>query len=102
MQAPNRLFSIILALTHKKLYLAGVEAISKIKRAKVSDSEEGVVVEGLNVKVKTHKHVSWWNSVFTGIAVIANRITPRHRDSGGAWCWYDLLFSAGTHRQAFF
>jgi hypothetical protein len=79
-----------LALTHRPLYLAGHEAISKVKRPKA-----------LGIKIKTHQHVDSWNSAFTGISVIANRVTPRHRDSGGSFPWCDLLFSAGRHRGAF-
>ena len=83
------LFNAITALTHQSLYLAGHNAVSKLKR------------ESLGVKDPTHKHVQFWSSVFTGITVIANRITPRHRDAGGSFPWYDLLLSCGTHQQAY-
>lgn len=32
-----------------------------------------------------------WQSVYTGIQVICNRITPPHRDSKGRPEWYDIL-----------
>ena len=41
-----------------------------------------------------------WPSVFTGMAVITNRLTPSHRDDHGHHPWYDLLFSGGRHTAA--
>jgi hypothetical protein len=41
-----------------------------------------------------------WTSVFTGIAVIANRKTKRHRDHYGAAAWYDLLLTLGSYENA--
>jgi len=32
-----------------------------------------------------------WQSVFTGVSIISNRLTPKHRDSKGRPEWYDLL-----------
>jgi hypothetical protein len=34
-----------------------------------------------------------WKSVYTGIAIICNRITPLHRDSKGRIEWFDILSS---------
>ena len=34
-----------------------------------------------------------WQSVYTGIQTISNRITPPHRDSKGRPEWFDLLLS---------
>ena len=34
-----------------------------------------------------------WQSVYSGISVICNRITPYHRDSKGRPEWYDTLVS---------
>jgi hypothetical protein len=85
------LLNAITALTHKKLYLAAHKAMVRLKRAKSPD-----------LKDMTHEHVQSWSSVFSGIGVIANRITIRHRDTGGSNPWYDLLLSSGTHRQAYF
>jgi len=90
MQSSTVLLNAITALTHRSLYLAGYNAISKLKRP-----------ESLDVNITTHDHVNSWSSVFSGITVIANRITRRHRDRGGSFPWYDLLLSSGTHRHAF-
>jgi hypothetical protein len=56
----------------------------------------------LKIKIKTHKHVRSWNSVYSGISVMANRITPRHRDARGSYPWYDLPLSTSTHRKVDF
>jgi len=39
--------------------------------------------------------LSDWPSVYSGIDVIVNRLTPPHRDAGGAASSYDLLISLG-------
>jgi hypothetical protein len=90
MTPANALINAILTVTNRKLFLAGHEAIVKLKHS-----------QDLDIKIQTHKHIQSWNSVFSGIAVITNRITPRHRDSGGCASWYDLLLSAGTHHRSF-
>jgi hypothetical protein len=90
MQPSTILLNAVAALTHRSLYRAGHESITKLKQP-----------ESLGIKVKTHDHVQSWNSAFSGITVISNRITPRHRDTGGSFPWYDLLLSSGTHQDAY-
>jgi hypothetical protein len=34
-----------------------------------------------------------WQSVYTGIAIICNRLTPSHRDSKGRPEWFDILLN---------
>lgn len=48
--------------------------------------------------VQTLHPTTPWASVWSGIALIVNRETPLHRDSGGSASMYDLLISAGTHQ----
>lgn len=43
-----------------------------------------------------------WSSVFTGVAVIANHVTPSHTDRGGHPAWYDTLLNIGTCPTATF
>ena len=43
-----------------------------------------------------------WPSIFSGMAVIANRRTPVHWDKGGSIWNSDLLISGGDHRNAEF
>jgi hypothetical protein len=90
MQPSNVLVNAILALTHRPLFLSGHKAISNLKQP-----------EDLGIEIKTHEHIDSWNSAFTGISVIANRVTPRHCDDRGSFPWYDVLFSVGAHRGAF-
>lgn len=42
-----------------------------------------------------------WTSVWSGMALIVNRETPSHRDSGGSISMHDLLVSAGTHQVCY-
>jgi hypothetical protein len=78
------------ALINPHLYDAGFNAIQTLQ------SPDGV--KG----VKTHEHVQLWSSVYSGISVIANRLTPRHYDVNASAPWYDLLASCGTHTAAEF
>lgn len=39
-----------------------------------------------------------WQSVYTGIAIISNRLTPFHRDSKGRPEWYDTLLNYSGSR----
>ena len=89
MTQPTILLNAIIALTHRPLYLSGYDAISQLKSPDI------------NLNVNTHAHVHSWNSVFSGISVITNRITPKHLDTGGDSTGYDLLLSCGTHRKAY-
>ena len=47
----------------------------------------------------THLNLYHWISVWSGFAMIVNRKTYLHRDSGAAPMDYDLLLSGGTHEQ---
>jgi hypothetical protein len=89
MQQSSILLNAVIALTHRALYHAGHEAISTLKTSPKSPN------------IQTHDHAQSWKSVFSGISVITNRITVRHRDNGGLSPWYDLLFSSGTHQDAY-
>ncbi|KAG2121483.1 hypothetical protein DEU56DRAFT_711668, partial [Suillus clintonianus] len=41
-----------------------------------------------------------WPSIFSGLEVIANRLTLSHRDGGGSPTLYDLLVSLGIGHTA--
>ena len=45
--------------------------------------------------------IDHWHSVWSGSALIVNRATPFHRDTGGAPSDFDLLISSGTHTECF-
>jgi hypothetical protein len=80
------LCNAVTALVAPELYKAGKEAIEQVQLG-----------QDMN---RTHKNITLWPSVFTGMQIIANRTTPPHRDRGGAPTHYDLLLSVGTHVEA--
>lgn len=41
-----------------------------------------------------------WQSAFSSMSLITNRITPYHRDNSGREEYMDVLFSAGAHDNA--
>ena len=43
--------------------------------------------------------LSQWTSVFNGVSVIFNRLTPAHRDGNTRKQWYDLLVTLGHYRN---
>ncbi|KAG1717283.1 hypothetical protein EDB19DRAFT_1651486, partial [Suillus lakei] len=51
-------------------------------------------------KSKKSPAVSQWPSIFSGLEIIANRVTPSHRDGGGAPPLHDLLVSLGIGHTA--
>ncbi|EIW83835.1 hypothetical protein CONPUDRAFT_51115, partial [Coniophora puteana RWD-64-598 SS2] len=73
------LVNLILALTHPQQYAAAREVL------------------GLCKNFHTTPCARLWDSVFTGVGVIANRVTEPHKDTGGYLPWYDILFTAGDY-----
>lgn len=49
---------------------------------------------------QTEELASKWESAFTAITVISNRVSKEHRDSGGEPGWYDFLLSLGNYSSA--
>ncbi|KII83173.1 hypothetical protein PLICRDRAFT_119759, partial [Plicaturopsis crispa FD-325 SS-3] len=76
------LLNAVTALISPDLYDLGREAITELKT-------------GQHLK-SWSDNVALWPSVFSGIEVISNRMTPDHRDSNGSFEGYDLLLSCGT------
>jgi hypothetical protein len=66
--------NLTLSLIHPKLFKSGLLMLQKQR-----ESEDTEVIARL------------WQSVYTGISVIGNRVTRSHRDSKGRPEWYDLL-----------
>lgn len=77
------LMNHVLRLTHPNLWHTALEAKQE-----------------LACRLETHEVSKRWYSLFTGIAVIVNRITVPHIDRGGRPEWYDLLVSAGNPEKA--
>ncbi|EIW81840.1 hypothetical protein CONPUDRAFT_53744, partial [Coniophora puteana RWD-64-598 SS2] len=38
-----------------------------------------------------------WQSVFTAVGVISNRISVPHLDTSGCYPWFDILFTSGDY-----
>lgn len=74
------LLNAVTSVINHDLYSTGLAAIQRILSANPSIA---------------------WNSVWSGFALIVNRETPYHRDSGGSITMHDLLFSAGTHQDCY-
>lgn len=49
---------------------------------------------------ETAEYAQNWPTVFHGLSVIANRITPAHLDNNGSWAWHDQILSIGTYNKA--
>jgi hypothetical protein len=76
----ERFLNLTLSLIHPELFQCGLEILQKLRQS-----------EG------TMEIAKQWQSVYTGIAIISNRITPRHRDTNSKPEWFDLLINyAGT------
>jgi hypothetical protein len=73
----------LMSITVPELRKRGQEVIEKMK-------EE-----------EAHEHVSLWSSSYSALTTIVNRVTPRHRDHGGAPTHLDTLVSAGRHEGAY-
>jgi hypothetical protein len=85
-QGVELLINSVVALIAPELYTLGTAAVSALQ-------------DGESIRAP-HENVHLWSSVYSGIEVIANRITPEHRDPRAAAPVYDLLVSAGTHTSA--
>ena len=68
------LLNLTLSLIHPELFKSGLLMLQKLR-----ESEDTKDIARL------------WQSVYTGISVISNRVTRSHRDSKGRPEWYDLL-----------
>lgn len=80
----NAILNAILAVIHPSLYRAGQETLIRLRQSP---------------KIKRQDLLSQWSSVFSGVSIICNRITPAHRDSKSRHHWYDLLVSLGPYRD---
>jgi hypothetical protein len=70
------LMNLTLSLIHPGLFKMGLDMLRKMR--------------GL---ADTEKIARDWQSVYSGIAIICNCLTPSHHDSKGRPEWYDVLVS---------
>jgi hypothetical protein len=75
--------SILISPQHHSI---GMQAITILQQGKQLENK--------------NDNIMMWNSMYSGIEVIVNRVTPTHRDPQAAPTMYDLLVSAGTHQDA--
>jgi hypothetical protein len=80
----NAILSAILSVIHPDLYDAGLQTIQRLIGTPQVDRQD----------VLRH-----WASAFSGVAVISNRRTPIHRDTGSRFNWYDLLVTLGRYQN---
>ena len=80
----NAIVSAILAVVHPNLYDAGWKAMDCLMKTP---------------EVCPQNVLSQWASVFSGVSVISNRMTPLHRDNGSRTHWYDVLVSLGSYQN---
>jgi len=73
------------ALIAPQQYDAGLAAIQCIKA-------------GMHIHA-AHPNQDCWTSVWSGFALIVNRMTILHCDTSAAPIYYDLLVSVGTHQH---
>ena len=73
--------NLTLSLVHPELFKSGFLMLQKLRHLE-----------------KTSAVASEWQSVYSGIAIICNRITPSHRDSKGRPEWFDTLLSYSDSR----
>ena len=66
--------NLTLSLVHPELFKCGLEMLQKLRRLE-----------------NTKEIALLWQSVYTGISIICNCLTPAHRDSKGRPEWYDTL-----------
>ena len=68
--------NLALSLTHPNLFESGLLMLQRLRQ------------------LETTKEIAEeWQSVYTGIAIISNRMTPSHRDTKGRPEWFDTLTS---------
>lgn len=84
----------VLTLVSTDLYNAGKRMIDLFK------SGEFVQQSHSNVDHPLHSNIGIWPSSYGGIAIICNRITKPHRDTGAWSGGLDLLASLGTHQAS--
>jgi hypothetical protein len=70
----ERFLNLVLSLIHPELFESGVLMLQKLRTL---DATKTIALE--------------WQSVYTGIQIISNRLTPSHRDSKGRPEWFDML-----------
>ena len=72
----EQFMNLTLSLIHPDLFECGLEMLRILRKTQ-----------------GTEAIAQRWQSIYTGIAIICNRISPAHRDSKGNPEWFDTLLS---------
>ena len=72
----EKFINLTLSLINPDLFRSGLEMLQKLRLLE-----------------KTKDVAQCWQSVYTGIAIICNRVTPLHRDKHGRPEWFDTLLN---------
>ncbi|KAG1893225.1 uncharacterized protein F5891DRAFT_1196677 [Suillus fuscotomentosus] len=81
------LWNAITAVVAPDLFQAGISAFCE-------------VIKEVRRPPKKPTPVEYWPSIFSGLDIIANRVTFSHRDAGGSPSLLDLLVSLGRNHHA--
>jgi Oxygenase domain of the 2OGFeDO superfamily len=79
----NAILSAILAVIHPNLYDAGWQTTKHLRGTAEIDPQD---------------LLSWWASVFSGVAVISNCTTPLHWDLSSRYHSSDMLATLGSYQ----
>lgn len=91
--------SALLFLIAPMQYAISMEAMRRVRAVNFVANGKPVSIElGENQAL----HGKEWRMPFTGVQIIANRVTLPHRDGQGNFATGDLLTSLGTHKGARF
>lgn len=72
----EQFINLTLSLIHPELFECGLLMLQKLRQLESTKDIARV-----------------WQSVYTGVQIICNRMTPRHRDSKGRPEWFDTLLN---------
>jgi hypothetical protein len=84
---PFALIGGILSIIQPELFEAGQNALRKLGSAPTYCNNPERLLQVLSI----------WYSPFSALAVISNRATPLHLDTGGRAEWLDLVVALGTY-----
>ena len=77
----------ILSIIHPEQYQLGIAMLQSLRAEAYRISKSELLPMILDV----------WNAPFNVITIMSNRLTPFHRDNGGAASWYDILVALGDY-----
>jgi Oxygenase domain of the 2OGFeDO superfamily len=80
----NSILSAVLAVIHPELHDAGQETFNRLRN---------------HDEIQPQEVIRKWTSVFNGVSVICNRLTPPHRDNNSRRQWYELLVTLGRYQD---